>query len=81
MEGSSSRLKRVLIVDDVMTTGRTIELVANSLVGLNCEVAAAFVLINRAGAEKTASLSKKLAIPVRSLFSSKEFNIIYENEK
>jgi adenine/guanine phosphoribosyltransferase-like PRPP-binding protein len=69
LKKSLPRAKRVLVVDDILDTGRSLEAGASLLSGLGVEVVGAFYILNAASEE----ITSKFQFPIKSAIQHKLF--------
>jgi orotate phosphoribosyltransferase len=73
IENKQEAPQTILIIDDVLTTGRSLSIAASAFKDVGYKISGFFVLVNRADKKTTAELKKKLQYPMHLLFHADEF--------
>jgi len=73
IEGRLPGQQRISVVDDVLTTGNSINIACSAFKDAGYMIKDVFVLINRANNETINSIYQKYKVPITSLFHASEF--------
>lgn len=73
IENNQSPGQRVLVVDDVLTTGKSINIACGLLEGAGHKVVDIFALLDRSDDKARKALSEKYGLPIKSLFKADDF--------
>lgn len=75
IENKISGPHNIMVVDDVLTTGKSINIACEAFGKIEYDVKKIFVLINRADEETTKAISAKHKAPVVSVFKTADFDL------